>query len=75
MGHCENTACNDGNNGEPQLSYDVLIDCSDHSGTLRNCRLYSSALETMLGYSVRFLFFLYVNTVSSLRRTQLEAAL
>lgn len=63
-GYCENTACDD-HNSEPQLSYDTRIDLSDHSGSLASCRLLSSALETMFGYSV--------GSLARIKKTYFEA--
>ena len=49
---CDNPTCSDQNNSESQLTYNLLVDISDHSGTLTNCRIMSSPLETVLGYPV-----------------------
>ncbi len=51
-GQCDNSTCSDQNNSESQLMYNLLVDISDHSGTIVNCRMMSSALETILGYPV-----------------------
>ena len=51
---CENPACSHQNATDPQLGYDLSIDLSDYSGTLTNCRLLSTVLEAMLGYSVSY---------------------
>ena len=51
-GQCDNPTCSNENNSESQLTYNLLVDISDHSGTLTNCRMMSSALETVLGYPV-----------------------
>jgi hypothetical protein len=53
-GQCDNPTCSDENNSESQLTYNLLVDISDHSGTIINCRMTSSALETVLGYPVSF---------------------
>ena len=51
-GQCDNPICSNENNSESRLTYNLLVDISDHSGTLTNCRMMSSALETVLGYPV-----------------------
>lgn len=49
-GQCDNPTCSDENHSESQLTYNLLVDISDQSGTIINCRMMSSALETVLGY-------------------------
>jgi hypothetical protein len=53
-GQCDNPTCSDENHSESQLTYNLLVDISDQSGTIINCRMMSSALETVLGYPVSF---------------------
>ena len=48
----DNPTCSNENNSESRLKYNLLVDISDHSGTLTNCRMMSSTLETVLGYPV-----------------------
>ncbi|XP_046856111.1 meiosis-specific with OB domain-containing protein-like [Xenia sp. Carnegie-2017] len=47
---CENEMCSKQGNSAAQLSYNLLVDVSDHNGTINNCRIMTSALESMLGY-------------------------
>lgn len=44
--------CSNQGNSATQLSYNLLVDVSDHNGTINNCRIMTSALESMLGYPV-----------------------
>ena len=64
---CENPSCMAQHNGDGQLGYDLAVDVSDCSGTLNTCRLLSTALETMIGYSVSCVFLDLMNFANKKR--------
>ncbi|KAL3279948.1 hypothetical protein HHI36_017454 [Cryptolaemus montrouzieri] len=53
---CENTMCPVGQNTEfvePDVSFDIRMSISDHTGSLSDCRLSGKAAEKILGCSVQ----------------------
>nr|XP_014348236.1 PREDICTED: meiosis-specific with OB domain-containing protein isoform X2 [Latimeria chalumnae] len=55
-GTCANSFCNDNMDNATVTSFDLLVDLSDHTGTLQSCNLTGNVAEKSLGCSVEDFF-------------------
>ncbi|XP_076270084.1 meiosis specific with OB domains hold'em [Rhynchophorus ferrugineus] len=51
--HCTNLACQGKDWRPPEITFDIQVMLSDHTGTLRNCRLSGGNAEDVLGCSAQ----------------------